>query len=227
MAELFEKMFQDFGWEGWQIAIEPSMSARVSVRMPNRVLRIRAGARFDPQEVERLRVHEIETHVRRGENGALQPLRLFESGLPRYSATEEGLAIWSEEQVGVRHPQQERTLAAMVCAVDRARRASFFETYEQLASWLASPWQAFSVVLRVKRGMRDTSLPGAYVKDYIYLWGRAQLERFLKEGRQLSTLYLGKISVDQVPWVEELLQRGELQPPLLPVFLQPSSLLHD
>jgi hypothetical protein len=67
---------------------------------------------------------------------------------------------------------------------------------------------AFTIALRVFRG-------GGLTKDAIYLRGLVQLLAYLRAGHALEPLLVGKLALDQVPLVEELLRREILLPPVL------------
>jgi hypothetical protein len=50
------------------------------------------------------------------------------------------------------------------------------------------------------------------VKDAIYLRGITRLLEALAEGLSLEVLFVGKFALDHVPLIQELLDRGVLQP---------------
>jgi hypothetical protein len=73
---------------------------------------------------------------------------------------------------------------------------------------------AFGVAMRVLRG-------GGLTKDAIYLRGLLQLLNHLSCGGTFEPLLVGKIAIDHVPLVEELVRREVLQPaPLHPRWLE-------
>ena len=61
---------------------------------------------------------------------------------------------------------------------------------------------------------------GGYTKDAVYLRGLIQLLAYLAAGKELLPLYIGKISAEHLPFIDELRWRQVLQPPsLTPGFL--------
>ena len=168
---------------------------------------IPATAYFRSGRVEALIQHEIGTHVVTYQNGCVQPLRLLTVGLPGYDETQEGLAILAEFASGGLDPLRLRLLAARVIAVDRMLGgADFLEIFDELRTAHSfAPRTAWSVVLRVARG-------GGLTKDVIYLRGISRVLEFASERKTLEPLLVGKLSLDHVPLIEELTERGILHP---------------
>ena len=71
-----------------------------------------------------------------------------------------------------------------------------------------SPKPAFGVTMRVHRG-------GGLTKDAVYLRGLDRLLRYLAEGNDLEPLLVGKLALEYVPVVQELLLRKVLRAPRL------------
>jgi len=165
------------------------------------------GLDFRAARVEALLQHEIGTHVVTHANGSAQPLGVLGAGLAGYEALQEGLAMFAEYVAGGLDRSRLRLVAARVVAVRR------LETGTTLAALVAElrdrhgvPLRsAFNVALRVFRG-------GGLAKDAIYLRGLLQLLGYLAEGGSLEPLLVGKIALEQVPLIEELLHRGVLRP---------------
>jgi uncharacterized protein (TIGR02421 family) len=167
-----------------------------------------------PQRLEPLLHHEVGTHLLTYFNGRQQPLRQLYAGFPGYEALQEGLAVLAEYLVGGLSVGRTRTLAGRVLAVrSMLRGGSFLETFALLHDeHCFGPRSAFMTALRVHRG-------GGLAKDAIYLRGLRDLLAYLHEGHDLEPLYVGKISLEHAPLVQELRRRGVVQPPaLLPRF---------
>ncbi len=152
--------------------------------------------------------HEIGTHVVTHANGAEQPLRLFRVGLPGYEQTQEGLATLAEYVVGGFNSSRLATLAARVLAVRAVLDgASFVETFRILREgWGFVAASAFGIAMRVHRS-------GGLTKDAIYLRGLNGLLGYVASGGRLESLLVGKLALDHIDIVEELLWRGVLHPP--------------
>ena len=179
-------------------------------------LLIPASANFRSRRVEALIHHEIGTHVLTYVNGARQPLQLLAVGLPGYEETQEGLGVLAEYLVGGLDPQRLRLLAARVVAVDRViGGATFLELFEELHDSIGfPPKMAWNVAIRVARS-------GGLTKDVIYLRGITRVLEFASERKDLTPLLVGKLSLEHVPLIDDLIERGLLEPPwLTPRWLQ-------
>jgi uncharacterized protein (TIGR02421 family) len=170
-------------------------------------LLIPATAHFRAGRVEALIHHEVGTHVVTYANGNAQPLKLFAVGLPGYEETQEGLAVLAEYATGGLDPKRMRLLAARVIAVQRVLEgAGFLQVFEELHEGFGfAPKTAWSIAIRVTRS-------GGHTKDVIYLRGITRVLEFVSLRKDISTLLIGKLSLEHVPLVEDLLDRGILQP---------------
>lgn len=171
-------------------------------------LLIPASAQFRDARVGPLIHHEVGTHVVTYVNGSVQPLEMLSVGLPGYEETQEGLALLSEYAVDGLDPLRMRVLAARVVATRRVLDgAGFIEVFEELHEGHGfAPRTAWSIAIRVTRC-------GGHTKDVIYLRGIDRVLEFVAERQSLDVLLVGKLSVDQVPLIEELLEREVLDPP--------------
>lgn len=168
---------------------------------------IPAGAQFRRDRVDPLIQHEVGTHVVTYFNGASQPLKLLAVGLPDYDETQEGLAVLAEFVTGGLDPQRMRLLAARVVSVKRVLDGvGFLEIFEELHERHSfAPRVAWGIAIRVARS-------GGFTKDVIYLRGISRVLEFLAERRSIEPLLVGKLALDHVPLIEELLERGVLKP---------------
>ncbi|MFQ6171619.1 flavohemoglobin expression-modulating QEGLA motif protein [Oryzobacter sp. R7] len=171
-------------------------------------LLIPEAAAIRADRVDPLLHHEVGTHVVTYQNGARQPLRLLTIGLPGYDETQEGLAVLAEYLTGGLDPRRLRVLAARVVAIERLLDgAGFLDIFEGLRADHSIPARtAWSIAIRAVVG-------GGSVKDAIYLRGIVRLLDALAEGLDLEVLLVGKLSLDHVPLVQDLLDRGVLHPP--------------
>jgi len=201
---------------------DASLSARVEVREDVTGIFVSQGnfligrdAHVPRARVEATLSHEIGTHVLTYHNGHKQPLHEFYTGMAGYEPMQEGLAVLAEYLVGGLSRPRLRLLAGRVVAVHCIQQgADFVETFDTLhAQHAFSRKTAYTVCMRVFRG-------GGYTKDVVYLRGLAGLLRQLADDVELGTLLLGKISLEFVPMVEELVWREILTPgPLHPRYL--------
>lgn len=171
-------------------------------------LLIPAAAAIRADRVEALLHHEVGTHVVTYQNGARQPLTLLTIGLPGYDETQEGLAVLAEYLSGGLDPRRLRVLAARVVAIaEMLDGAEFMEIFESLRTDHGIPARtAWSIAIRVVVG-------GGFVKDAIYLRGITRILDALAEGGSLDVLFVGKLALDHIPLVQDLLDRDVLQEP--------------
>ena len=196
-------------------AAYPDFPSRVEVRDDVSELMVSFGrllipeaAAFRADRVEPLLHHEIGTHVVTYLNGTKQPLTLLTIGLPGYDETQEGLAVLAEYLTGGLDPRRLRVLAARVVAVGKMLDgAEFLEIFESLRSdHRMPPRTAWSIAIRVVVG-------GGSVKDAIYLRGITRILEALADGSSLDALFVGKLALDHLPVIQELLDREVLRPP--------------
>ena len=163
---------------------------------------------FRADRVEPLLHHEVGTHVVTYQNGARQPLTLLTIGLPGYDETQEGLAVLAEYLTGGLDPRRLRVLAARVVAVGQMLDgAGFLDIFESLRTDFSIPTRtAWSIAIRVVVG-------GGSVKDAIYLRGITRILEALAEGSRLDVLLVGKLALDHIPLIQDLLERGVLVEP--------------
>ncbi|MFO1464030.1 MAG: flavohemoglobin expression-modulating QEGLA motif protein [bacterium] len=207
----------------------PKFAARVEVRddiasglMVSRGhLLVGMHSKIPVSRVEALLNHEVGTHLVTYYNGRAQPFRQLYSGLAGYEELQEGLAVLAEYLVGGLSRPRIRLLAGRVLATKAmVEGADFLEVFRMLTQDYGFERKgAYTITLRIFRG-------GGLTKDAVYLRGVVAIFRYLREGGDLSTLFVGKIAADHVPVVQELQWRGVLKkPPLLPRYMErPESL---
>lgn len=209
---LLEQRLGYYGLDHWTVCFVDSASSRVTVSPSQRQVRVAEGARFNQEDLKRLFVHEIDTHILRAENGARQPYyKVLASGLHGYIETEEGLALLNEDLTGTLDQDTIRIIALRVLAVAWSQKLSFHDTYRQLVRFV-QPQTAYNMTLRVKRGLRDTSQPGGFPKDYTYFSGWLKLKEYHKAGGDLRQLYVGKIGLRDLPSISVLLSKALIKP---------------
>jgi uncharacterized protein (TIGR02421 family) len=214
MKAEIEKALLQHGFTGWKINIKHAV-ARVAVSPSKRSITITDTAKFSSNGVKCMLAHEIGVHVLRAMNGYRQYYELFgTNAIPGYLQTEEGLAALHEKKAGCLTNNRLRRFAGRVIAVSMALKGSFRDVFNELSKFFP-PKEAFAMTVRVKRGLKDTSAAGGFIKDHVYLEGKLALEDFIYRGGNITPLYAGKIGLEQIGMVEE----GILLPPAyLPKF---------
>jgi hypothetical protein len=211
-VEQIQDVLRNLNLPDWKCVIFEPLNSQISVNRLEKEIRIRKGTSFSKHDLKRLVVHEVGVHVIRNYNGKFQPLRLFQNGFPGYLPTEEGLAVTYEDKAGLLDDRVLRKYAVRVLAAHLSLTSSFFDVFCKMINYL-QPDTAFDVVARAKRGFIDTSMPGAHVKDIIYLQGYLNVNAYTKNNPDdAGLLFLGKIGLQHIEFVKELMRRGRLQP---------------
>lgn len=152
--------------------------------------------------------HEIGTHLLTYFNGRCQPFRQLYAGLAGYEDLQEGMAVLAEYLSGGLTTNRLRTLASRVIAVRAMLDGARFEdTFARLhEEFHFPPRKSFVTTLRVHRG-------GGLTKDIIYLRGIRDLLDYLSGGHDLEPLYVGKIGLHHLPYIQEMRRRGIIHAP--------------
>jgi uncharacterized protein (TIGR02421 family) len=164
---------------------------------------IKKNYHFTQKQIKRFVAHEIFGHILRAECGMLQPYNLFCQGLPGYESTEEGIALYKEKVAGTLNAATLKGFAGRVVAIKIALENGFRKTFEFLSKFYSKN-QAWDLTIRVKRGLSDTSKPGAFTKDLIYLKGYVEVNDYLSKGKPLKLLHYGKVGVNHIPYLKAI-----------------------
>jgi len=204
IKEALEKELKKYNLEGWMINLTDKWLT--SVNPSEKKINICKDRNFSESELKQLPIHEIGVHVLRAVNGYEQPLRIFAIGLPNYLSTEEGLSTYAEEITFNLSNNKMIDYASRVIAVDSALKGlSFRETFNRLKEYKLSDEFAWNVTIRAHSG-------GGYLKDHVYLEGYLKIKKFAENNGDFKTLFLGKIGLEDLPLIKELLNQGILKP---------------
>lgn len=211
IRDSLKKMLDDVGLSEW--IVKDSKKWLTRTKHTKKIL-VCKDRRFSKLDVMRLPVHEVGVHAVRYENGYLQPLNIFGYGFPDFLRTEEGLATYFEEFTGNSSDQMFRNYAGRVVAINCLKRELDFRgCFNELKKNDFDDDEAWNLAVRVYRG-------GGFVKDHVYLEGYLMIKRFVDEGGDLKKLYVGKVGLDDLPLVDDLLSSGVInEPKFLPNFL--------
>lgn len=198
----------------FRATVEVRRDIAASLMVAHDRLMVADSARISRRRVVPLLHHEVGTHLLTYINGRQQPFQQLYAGLAGYESLQEGLAVLAEYLVGGLTTSRLRLLAGRVVAVDaRLQGESFASAFDCLTREHGfGRKSAFRIVLRVYRG-------GGLTKDVIYLRGLRDLLAYLSRDHDIEPLYVGKIGLDHIPYVQELRRRTIIHSPaLLPRF---------
>ncbi len=201
-----------------RIEFDESLAAKVVAGMSR--IRIRPDATFTPLEIKALWHHEVETHALSAQNGAAQKTMSFlQSGGPRSTRTQEGLAIFSELYNRVLSIERLERLVQRVRLVDMAEQgASFIDLYRHLRETGREKRDAYFDAQRVCRGgLCEGGAP--FTKDVCYLAGLLEVYAFLAAvirggfRDEVELVVCGRIALGDIAVLAELRAAGILQRP--------------
>ncbi len=215
--EQFDSAMIAYGLHDWEVVIKSSMISDCAVG--GKKVFIRSGAKFSRMHIESLIAHEIETHVLTAENGSIQPYELFRRGFANYLDTQEGLAIFSQTRVLSPHHEKCYLHAKSVLGVAYAMEHSFAETRNYLTTELGfTKTKAILKAADFKRGISQTSQPGAFTKGLVYFRGYRAIEHYVRDGGDIRRLYIGKIAIEDLGLIDQM--SGIKEPLILPKYLR-------
>ncbi|XP_058384241.1 putative tyrosine carboxypeptidase MATCAP2 isoform X5 [Diceros bicornis minor] len=163
--------------------------------------------------------HEIGTHYFRGINNLQQPWNSWtgrkKHELKPNNPTEEGLA--SIHSVLFRKDPFLWRAALLYYTVYRASQMSFCELFKDIGKFVKDPNTRWDYCVRAKRGWTDTSQPGCFSKDQVYLDGILQILRYRETIDFHLLTALGKVSYEDVDRLKGLAVTENMR---VPHFLQ-------
>jgi len=187
-----------------------------SVSFTPQALKLRTPCKMREGELRSLLFHEIGTHALRRVNYEQQPWfkKKRQYGFRPHLRTEEGLATL--HSLIARNFKYAARWALSYLLVDFAQQHSFVETWNFLKPYIQNPDRRWLFTIRRKRGIIDTSQPGGFTKDLIYLEGTVEIYKYLEKNNfDITKLYYGKIAHEDA---EKVYQLNPNFRPLLPIF---------
>lgn len=187
-------------------------------------IKLSKKAMFSDRDLRYLEVHEGWVHVGTTLNGASQPYCSFLSkGSPSCSVMQEGLAVITEVVTFSSNPGRMRKITNRVVALDMVTRgANFVDIYRHFLDCGYSEDESYNQSVRIFRG--STPDGGPFTKDLSYAKGLVTIYNFIRfaiskhQVNVIPLLFSGKIVLDDVPLLSELLNHGIIIPP---VYLPP------
>lgn len=186
------------------------------VQLPNKVnispasglIKINPDERFTTLDIKRLKVHEIGTHYMRYHNGRKFGFEILARGTARYPETEEGLAVFMEDKMGVLSKAQMYIYAGRVIASYYTPKKNFYELFTLLKEYGFKDQDAFALTFRAKRNICDTSQPGGFTKDYVYFKGYHEVAEFEKRN-DIRELFAGKIKISDHKLIRRFIEENK------------------
>lgn len=202
-SEVFFKEFSKKYEFSYSIKQSNKISAIAMVLNNIKTLVLNSNHTYSENEIAVLTNHEIGVHMVTTMNGLLHPLKIFSHGFPNNEETQEGLAVFAEYMSNNLTVNRLKELAYRVIAVDSlAKGYSFSRTFRMLHNqYDLDREEAFYITVRAHRG-------GGFTKDYLYLTGLKKVYDYYHEGKDLSLLLTGKVTLEYADEIQSLIQKG-------------------
>lgn len=217
LANKVQNKLNEYGFD-WKINVLGSSTTKVTLDPEERLIYLNGSIKYSENDLERLIVHEIDTHVVRAENGRVQKFKIFSTGLANSLLTEEGMAVVSEEKNHVLDKNTCRLYAGRVIAVSLSVTKSFYDIFKELLNYF-NETDALYITQRVKKGLNYTSEYGGLTKDYVYFDGYHKIKSFLnRNSSSAKILFVGSIGLEDIPDIKSLLKTGFIkEPKIVPI----------
>lgn len=202
-----------------KVWFSPDYIARTAVLFEDGTFNLKVRLPIDYREKNLIPIlnHEVGTHIFRWLNEERQPWHKSRGSFDwrDFTETEEGLAVL---HYSIAHPEPYLWIQSLYYfAAYHAQFLSFADLSQKLRPYVANLERRWKICLRVKRGYTDTSQPGAYTKDKVYLAGAIKVARWLSEhDYDVAKLYVGKIAVEDI---ERAWSYAQEHDPILPQFI--------
>jgi len=201
----------------WEVIIKDNMVARISVGKSGKIF-LRRGITFSRDRLKSTLIHEIETHVLTAFNGNKQEYKLMGQGMANYLKTQEGLALYNQVSNSNNKQSEELVTSAInYVGVSIAIESDFVTLFKYFITNGYDSKRAFRTCVHMKRGLTDTSRPGAFTKSIVYYTGYLDIIDYVKQNGDLRKLYIGKIALEDLKLTMKLPRLKE--PSILPQFL--------
>ncbi len=205
--------------ESVTVSVDENITARASAG-PDYV-KVRADAMFSDADVGQLLHHEVGVHTLTYINGRRQPLlKSLGYSSPRTTATQEGLATFSEYITYSIDLARLKRIALRIIAVDMALSgANLIDLFRFFCDHGQNSEESYYSAMRIFRGGHPKG-GIVFMKDIVYLRGLFEVEGFLKKAmhkgdlREMAILFSGKLTTDDVHSLSPLVEDGILAVPV-------------
>lgn len=212
---IFQEHLKEFNL-CWKVTIKKRLTSNLFVNPTKKEINIKSR-NFSFKEIKTLLCHEIETHVLRSVNGYNQKYKVLGNiGTPSYLETEEGLATVMEDLYHNNNETRLKFICARCIAAESAINNSFYKVFKEIKEkYNLGMNNAYVITKRVKRGLKDTSQPGGYIKDHLYFQGREKIIEYLNQENKLKPLFAGKFGISDLEYLGPSLKESKYLPLIL------------
>ncbi|MBI2786911.1 MAG: flavohemoglobin expression-modulating QEGLA motif protein [Legionella longbeachae] len=183
-------------------------------------IKLSQQAMFSDRDLRYLEVHEGWVHVGTTLNGLMQPNCFFLSkGSPSSSVIQEGLAVITEIVTFSSYPSRMLKITNRVIALDMVTQgADFLDIYNYFIECGLSEEDSYNQSVRIFRGSTPTGGPFtkdlSYAKGFVLIYNYIRFAISQKHVDSIPLLFIGKLVLDDLPLLGELIERGILTSPV-------------
>ena len=216
--DLQKRVNEFFVGQSIEIRLDPSLSAKAAAGADR--ISIRGGSPFSRYDLDQLWSHEALVHTLTALNGRSQPhFKSFSLGAPRATATQEGLATFSELLTGVIDLDRLKRIALRIRAIAIAESGGdFMDVFRFMLDQGQTENESFWSAQRVFRG-GNVKGGSFFTKDVVYLEGLISTHTFFRwcmHTKRLDTavrLFAGKMTFEDAVLLGPTFERGWIKPP--------------
>lgn len=197
----FKEVLDDYQMD-CKVVVSDKIVSKALVLNSKKTVVLKKNAKFSERRLKALAHHEIGVHMVTTMNSRMQPLKVFNLGLPVNTMTQEGLAVLTEYYCGGMTFKRLREISLRVLAIDSMiKHNDFATTFLMLHDdYGMDRDEAFYTTTRVYRG-------GGFTKDFLYLRGLVEVNKYILSGRSVRNLLIGKTSLSFVNLINEMIER--------------------
>lgn len=210
-AKEIQKHIDKLGYE-WDVELTEEIIPRMSVGMDKKMF-IRKDATFSKDDIEGLKVHEVEGHIGRRYYGLKTGLELFHYGLIWNNDLDEGLAVWNSlNKVDKVKPNVYANIALKTIIAYQLDKMDFCELYDfckSLAPEIEDE-KLFDNFVRFKREVLDCSIKGGNGDDQSYFCG-LQIVNGMNDSQRDDILKwnIGPGHINELPKIKQFFKENK------------------
>lgn len=177
----------------------------------------REPVRLSKEELTAKLNHEIQTHFLRRLNQNQNIKKNFndiKDDAIKLKKTEEGLA--SLNYYLAKKNKLIKKAFTGYYTLYLAQQYSFAKSFAILQGYKVRDQIAWNVLVQKKRGLEDTSQPGGFTKDLVYLEGMVKVAKWILKTETPELLYAGRISIEKLEQIKNDIDQSQI---ILPTFL--------
>lgn len=199
----------------WKVELTNDIIPRMSVGMDQKMF-IRKDATFNEDDIEGLKVHEVEGHIGRRYYGLKTGLHLFHYGLIWNNDLDEGLAVWNSlNKVDKVKPNVYPNIAIKTIIAYQLDKMDFCELFDfchKLVPEMPLD-QLFINFSRFKREVLDCSILGGNGDDQSYFCGLQLVNKMSdKERDDILKWNIGPGQLNDLPKIKKFFELNKFEP---------------